>query len=173
MDDFFIHEVVFSEAAIAHHEGGHAVFSWLYGIPFKEVNIIRNGDKGGCVSVQITGLSKTKFGWSRFDTGLDMMLVAGPVAHAIFIGAPFVDDVFLSGNANALFAPGDTPGDTKGFPVLHPKVWKTYWMMKERDDIWSAITTLAHHLLDVKTVSGADASRLIRQHIPVKWPRRA
>ena len=166
------HQINRSARSAAFHEAGHAVFAWLYGLDFDSITIAPGEENAGMIALSdVSHLRKTKGGWTRFRTGEDMMSVAGPVAEAIFLGSPYIINDMPALHMGLLFSDTDILTDEDGAMSDHSKVWAVFRMMKERPEIWSAVTALAQLLIDVETVSGKRASRVIRQHVPIKWPR--
>ncbi|MGX9574094.1 hypothetical protein [Mesorhizobium sp. f-mel] len=159
----------YERTATAYHEAGHAVIAWLYGLSFDRVTIVRDGDVADCVYYSPTDhLAKPMRWWTRWRNSLAYSSAGGPIAEAIWLGKPYDNDGVLNWQASFLFSPTDFEGvmDRDGAAFLHPRSQAMYEIMKGRADVWSAVVGLAESLLELGTVTGDDADRLIRKHIP-------
>lgn len=166
-----------TETAIAYHEAGHAVAACLYGVPFHYVTIRENGSSLGHIShFQAEQLYLSKAWRTRFNKQIALMCAAGAVAEAMYhrLGRRTSTDksrpffYLSSSDIEGMWA--TLKQNEVACGLDDPRILQVECEFA-KSEAWAAIEELASHLIQMKTLSGTEAARIVRRHVAVRWPK--
>jgi ATP-dependent Zn protease len=153
------------DVATAYHEAGHAVASFCVGARLKKITIIRAGDYSGlCEHAKIIhgkfpecdGSGRMRLAWERRV----IVALAGPIAQKLHSPRSFRRYHASSDFPTALLVASHTTGSEN-----EASAWLKWLEIRATDLLefrWESVKALAEELLQLRTLDGESALRVIQ-----------